>query len=126
MFLRGSSQYKPDFVVFLQHSKDRYDIGVPEIKPPSNSSSNNNGESDKVKIGKEMAWMLNLLVREGVEEPVVSGILVKGLTMMTYKLDLSHHQIYRLIKLSSITLFENLQGISVLPAIVRNIMQIKV
>ncbi|KAI8645724.1 hypothetical protein BD408DRAFT_429425 [Parasitella parasitica] len=54
-FLHGSSQYKPDFVVFVKHSKDRYDIGVSEIKPPSKSNCNNNSESDMVKIGKEMA-----------------------------------------------------------------------
>lgn len=122
----GSDQYKPDFVVFLQHSKDKYDIGVSKIKPPSNSSSNNNGESDKVKLGKEMAWMLNTLIREGVEKPVVCGILIKGMTMTTYKMDLSHHQTYRMIEMSSIQLFEKLQGISVLPSIVKYIIQVKV
>lgn len=124
-FLRGSAQYKPDFVVFLQHSKENYDIGVSEVKPAFNSNSSNNGESNKVKIGKEMAWILNSLVREGVEEPVVCGILVKGLTMTTFKMDLSHHQTYRMIEFSSVLLFENLQGISVLPTILRNTMQAK-
>ncbi|KAI8890581.1 hypothetical protein K501DRAFT_168684 [Backusella circina FSU 941] len=125
-FLRKSSQYKPDFVVFVQHSKDRYDIGVSEIKSPSNSNCNNNGVSDTVKIGKEMAWMLNTLIREGVEQPVVCGILLRGLIMTTFKMNLLYPQTYRLIELSSINLFESLQGISVLPTILRNIIQVKV
>lgn len=40
-------------------------------------------------------------------------------------MDLSHHQTYRMIELSSILLFENLQGISVLPTVLRNTMQAK-
>jgi hypothetical protein len=113
-------------VVFVQHSKDRYDIGVSEIKSPFNPNCINNGESDLVKIGKEMAWMLNALIREGVEQPVVCGILLRGLNMTTFKMDLSYPQTYRLIELSSINLFESLQGISVLPTILRNIIQVKV
>jgi hypothetical protein len=33
---------------------DRYVIAVSEIKPPFSANENNSGESDLVKIGKEM------------------------------------------------------------------------
>ncbi|KAI8088526.1 hypothetical protein BDF21DRAFT_334383, partial [Thamnidium elegans] len=54
-----------------------------EVKLPLNS--NNSGESDLVKIGKEMAWILSTLIKKkGIEEPIVCGVLLKGLIMMIF------------------------------------------
>lgn len=104
---------------------NKYDIAVSEVKTPSKANGSNTGESDLVKIGKEMVWMLNALIREGVEEPVVCGVLLKGLNMKTFKMNLQYPQVYRLIELSSIKIFESLQGVSLLPSILRNVIQIK-
>ncbi|KAF7727399.1 hypothetical protein EC973_007563 [Apophysomyces ossiformis] len=61
---QDNPHFKPDFIVFTTHSRDRYDLAVSEVKPPSNATGNNVAESDLVKIGKEMAWMLNALINK--------------------------------------------------------------
>lgn len=108
--LMGSDKYKPDFVIFVNHSQDRYDVGVSEIKSPHRKGVNTIVESDQVKIGKEMASMINYLVMEGVNHPVVGVILLEGYKMKTYKMDLQYPKIYRMIELSSMNLCDNLQG----------------
>ncbi|KAI7847469.1 hypothetical protein BDC45DRAFT_562282 [Circinella umbellata] len=117
--------FKPDFVVFMQHRQDRYGLAVSEIKSPCNANSNNVIESDRVKMGREMKWMLNDLLKKGVHDPVVGGILLEGYKMKTYKMDLRYPQVYRMIQLSSVTLFDHLQGASMFPSILSNILQIK-
>jgi hypothetical protein len=46
--------------------------------------------------------------------------------MRTFKLDLQHPKVYHLIELSSVKIFEDLQGVSMLPSILRSIIQVKV
>ncbi|KAF7721466.1 hypothetical protein EC973_004645 [Apophysomyces ossiformis] len=106
--------------------RDRYDLAVSEVKPPSNAIGNNVTESDLVKIGKEMAWMLNALINKGVENPVVAGILLESYKMKSFKMDLKYPKVYRMIELSSVNLFDNLQGVSSFPSIFRSILQVKV
>ncbi|KAG2219619.1 hypothetical protein INT45_011344 [Circinella minor] len=115
------NNYKPDFVVFVSHRNDRYDIAVSEVKPPSNANSNNVVESDLVKIGKEMKWMINNLIKRGIENPVVCGILLQGFVLTTYKMDLLYPKIYRMIELKSITLPKSLHEVTVL----KTMLQIK-
>jgi hypothetical protein len=109
----------------VTHSSDRYDLAVSEVKSPENRNGNP-VESDLVKIGKEMAWMVNTLVNKGVPDPVVGGILLDGYKMKIFKMDIKYPKTYRMIELSSVMLFDNLQGISTLPAILANVMQLKV
>ncbi|CEP12192.1 hypothetical protein [Parasitella parasitica] len=97
---------------------------VEQVKPPSNANGNA-VESDIVKIGKQMAWMLNMLIRQGVSHPVVGGILLEGFKMTTYKMDLQYPRTYRMIELASHSLFDNLQDISSLPSIISSVIQLK-
>ncbi|KAG2219614.1 hypothetical protein INT45_011339 [Circinella minor] len=90
------NNYKPDFVVFVSHRNDRYDIAVSEVKPPSNSNSNNVVESNLVKMGKEMKWVINNLIKRGIENPVVCGILLQGFALTTYKMNLVYPKVYRI------------------------------
>ncbi|CAO0797737.1 unnamed protein product [Mucor circinelloides] len=73
-----------------------------------------------------MQWMTNSLIRRGVNDPVVCAVMLKGYTMHTYRMDLAYYpHIYRMIELSPITICNNLQGAVSLPAILRNILQVK-
>jgi len=96
-YLKDSDKFKPDYIVFVSHSQDRYDLAISEIKAPINKNCNNVTESDLVKTGKEMQWMLNSLIRRGVQDPVVCGIMLKGYTMSTYKMVLKYARVYRMI-----------------------------
>ncbi|GAA5795434.1 hypothetical protein HPULCUR_000792 [Helicostylum pulchrum] len=50
--------------------------------------------NDQVKIGKEMKIMLNELLKVGIEDPVVSGILVMDDLIYTFKMHFSGPKIY--------------------------------
>ncbi|KAI8371800.1 uncharacterized protein BYT42DRAFT_82365 [Radiomyces spectabilis] len=56
---------------------------------------------DLLKISYEMKQMLNSLVEQNVEDPVVFGAVVEGVHIKTYKMDLKYHHTYRLIQLRS-------------------------
>jgi hypothetical protein len=83
-------------------------------------------ESDFVKTGNELQLMTNSPIKDGAKDPVVCGIVLKGYTMHTYKMDLAYSHLYRMIELSSINISNNLQGAVSLPAILRNMLQVKV
>lgn len=116
-YLKDSDKFKPDYIVFVSHSQDRYDLDISKIKAPINKYSNNVTESDLVKTGKELQWMINSLIRRGVHDPVVCGIMLKGYTMNTYKMDLNYSHIFQMIELSSVNIRNNLQGVVSLPVI---------
>lgn len=73
-----------------------------------------------------MKWMLKKLVREGVENPAVGGVLATGFNMYTFKMELIDPGIYRMVQLSKTSLFEDFQGLVLLPNIVANLLQLKV
>ncbi|KAI9302078.1 hypothetical protein BJ944DRAFT_153649, partial [Cunninghamella echinulata] len=68
--------FKPDWAAFVRPWYTRFDIGVCEVKPPG--KKNVGVYSDYVKMGLEMKNMLNCLVKEGVDDAQVFGILVVG------------------------------------------------
>lgn len=82
-------------------------------------------KSDTVKIGQEMKWMLNRLIREGVEKPVVCGILIIGFSMITYKMELVEEGIYQMVQLGKTTLYCDLKGLILIPNIVSLLLQLK-
>ncbi|KAG2226897.1 hypothetical protein INT45_010176 [Circinella minor] len=84
----------PDFVVSSTKSK----VQVPGFK---DTKVPHNLHSDLVKLGKEMKIGVEKLVNEGVEEPEVVGIVVEGVEMTTYKLDLKYDGQYRMYVLNS-------------------------
>ena len=115
---------KPDFIVFV--SGGQRDIAVGEIKPPSNSTATNCGESDQVKLGRMMKEMYNDLVVRGVRNPVVGGILVEGEIMKTFIMKLEFARIYELVELSKTPLFQSITFMTLLPTLVSDLMMLKV
>ncbi|CDH49760.1 predicted protein [Lichtheimia corymbifera JMRC:FSU:9682] len=122
---REAATFKPDFIVFVTQSSKQFNVGAAEIKPPGKANSTNNGESDRVKLGHEMKAMLDDLISYGVESPVVGGISLEGCSMSTYKMSLDHPQVYKLIQLSTIAIFNNTQELVLLPPILKNLIQVK-
>ncbi|KAI7854488.1 hypothetical protein BDC45DRAFT_535502 [Circinella umbellata] len=109
------NNFKADFVVFVSYRNDRYDIAVSEVKPRLNANTNNVVESDLVKIGKEMKWMINNLIKCGTENPVVWSILLQGFVLTTYKINLLYPKIYYMIGVKSVTLPKSLHEVTSLP-----------
>lgn len=116
--------FKPDYAIFVKQRSLRLDLSCAEAKSPVNTAVF--PKSDLIKIAQEMKWMLNKLVREGVETPVVGGVLITGFTMYTFKMELIDASIYRMVQLSKTLLFRNFQGLVLLPTIVSNLLQLKV
>ncbi|KAI9260988.1 hypothetical protein EDC94DRAFT_133991 [Helicostylum pulchrum] len=56
---KNTLDFKPDFVVFASQSSRKFNIGVSEIKSPINATSNNEGESDLLNLGREMKQMFS-------------------------------------------------------------------
>ena len=110
----------------MSYRNDRYDIAVSEVKPRSNANTNNVVESDLVKIGKEMKWMINNLIKRGTENPVVCGILLQGFVLTTYKMNLLYPKIYHMIGVKSVTLPKSLHEVTSLPPALKAMLQIKV
>ncbi|KAG1373432.1 hypothetical protein G6F61_010186 [Rhizopus arrhizus] len=73
------SHFKPAYAVFVKQRSLRLDLSCAEAKSPVNTAIF--PKSDLVKIGQEMKWMLNKIIREGVEMPVVGGVPATGFNM---------------------------------------------
>ncbi|KAI8141563.1 hypothetical protein BJV82DRAFT_169096 [Fennellomyces sp. T-0311] len=95
----------PDFIVYAYVRSIRFDLLAVEIKPPES----NKGEDDKRKIARELHLMINALVDNGVESPIVCGISVDGFKCATYQMDLKYDGIYRLTELSQFELPSNME-----------------
>ena len=101
----------------------RFVVLVAEFEPPGGKDIM---ESDLVKIGNEMRFMVNRLVKLGVESPVVGGILANKNTLSTYKFEIKGAEVYSMVQLSSIKLFTNTLEFSLIPTITSYLHQLKV
>ncbi|KAI7885887.1 hypothetical protein K492DRAFT_141207 [Lichtheimia hyalospora FSU 10163] len=89
---RDASKLKPDFIVFGTPTSRKFNVGVAEVKPPGCANLSNDGESDLVKLGREMQYMLNQLINDCVQNPVVGGTLLQGCNInLQTQLKLSSH-----------------------------------
>jgi hypothetical protein len=69
---------KPDFVLYTSPSSiTNYELFFVEVKRKGNFA-NGTGESDLVKLGKEMQIALNKLVLKKIKNPEVVGMVVEG------------------------------------------------
>ncbi|KAG2202175.1 hypothetical protein INT46_007690, partial [Mucor plumbeus] len=118
------THFKPDYVIFITQRSHRLDLSCAEAKSPINNRIIF-PKSDLVKLGQEMRWMLNKLVREGVGKPVVGGILVTGFQTQTYKMELIDIGVYRMVELSKTLFFRNIHELTLIPTIVSNLLQLK-
>ncbi|KAG2216543.1 hypothetical protein INT45_006327, partial [Circinella minor] len=123
--LIAAKQYKPDYVVFVKgaNGNSKYEVVSGEFKAPD---LNAQLESDDVKLAKQMRMMYNSLVERHVMDPIVSGVLVQGYEMSTYKMDMAGPNMYRLIKLGSCNIFKSLQEFHSIPIILSHVIQLKV
>lgn len=69
---------KPDFALYLSPSSAiNYELFFVEVKRKGNYA-NGTGESDTVKLGKEMKIALDKLMIKKVKNPEIVGIVVEG------------------------------------------------
>ncbi|KAI9257183.1 hypothetical protein BDA99DRAFT_515763 [Phascolomyces articulosus] len=120
--LQENKNLKPDYALYVNGLSKRFVVLVAEFKPPGGKDRM---ESDLVKIGNEMRFMVNRLVKLGVESPVVGGILVNKNTLSTYKLEIRGAEVYCMVQLSSIKLFTNVLEFSLIPTITSYLHQLK-
>ncbi|KAG2217809.1 hypothetical protein INT45_005639 [Circinella minor] len=59
-------------------------------------------------------------------DPVVSGVLVQGYEMSTYKMGMADSKMHRLIKLGWCSIFKSLQEFNSIPIILSHVIQLKV
>ncbi|KAI7853845.1 hypothetical protein BDC45DRAFT_585988 [Circinella umbellata] len=89
----------PDFVIYTEpYSSKNFEFMFLEVKKQGKQA--NMYASDLVKLSKEMKIGVEKLVKEGVEEPEEVGIVVEGIEVTIYKLDLKHDGQYRMYVLS--------------------------
>ncbi|KAI9257971.1 hypothetical protein BDA99DRAFT_420922, partial [Phascolomyces articulosus] len=80
----------PDFVIYTEpYSNKNFEFMFLEVKKKGKQT--NVYESYIIKLGKELEIAVDKLVNEEVDSPEVAGILVEGLDMTTYKLDLKYN-----------------------------------
>lgn len=108
----------------MSQKAQRLDLTIAEAKSPNNRSAF--PKSDLVKLGQEMRWALNKLIREGVQNPVVGGVLLCGFDMYTFKIELPYPNKYIMTELSKTLLFRSLAELPMLPTVVANLLQLKV
>lgn len=98
--------FKPDYAIFVKQRSLRLDLSCAKAKSPVNTAMFL--ESDLVEIAQEMKWMRRKLVKEGVERPVVGGVLITGFTMYTFKMELIDASIiYKMVQLNQTLLFQS-------------------
>ena len=73
-----------------------------------------------------MKILLNELLRIGIEDPVISGILVMDDHLYTYKMHLSGPKIYVMTQLSSTPVTKSAGSLILIPSVVSKLVQLKV
>ncbi|KAG2205501.1 hypothetical protein INT47_005875, partial [Mucor saturninus] len=121
--LKEDTMFKPGFQVFSRVINIRCIIIVAEFKAKSHNSA---VESDLVKLGKQMKVMYNELVEKRIPKPTVCGLLCQGENLKTYVMDMTSSHTYRMVKLSSVTLCQNVEELHLLPTFISKLTQIKV
>ncbi|KAG1138098.1 hypothetical protein G6F37_011424 [Rhizopus arrhizus] len=69
--------------------------------------------------------MVNSLVRIRVDNPSVGAILIQGRVINTFKIDIVAPKCYRMVSLSTMSMFGSPSDLSILPTIVSRFLQIK-
>jgi hypothetical protein len=120
--MNSQHAHRPDFTVYNISGSIKCDIVIAEFKP---TEKNSHVESDLVKLAREMKGTLNKLVMKGAVQPRVCGIHCQGENVLTYIMDLPSPKLYRLINVSKIKLFKNLDQISLLPNVITHLLCLK-
>ncbi|GAA5816093.1 hypothetical protein MFLAVUS_009615 [Mucor flavus] len=116
------STFKPDFQVFSGIINVRCIVIAAEFKRKSRNSA---VESDLVKLGKQMKLIYNNLVAKRIPKPSVCGLLCQRETLCTYVTDMPFSHMYRIVKLSKVTLCRNVEELHLSPAFISKLVQVK-
>ncbi|KAG2215680.1 hypothetical protein INT45_003781 [Circinella minor] len=108
-----------NFAVFHHVSDYEFDLFVVEAKRPGSSIS------DLYKLVGMMKNMLNELVKLGVREPCVCGLIVEGYLCRTHRMNIKAKHIYAMVQLSDFRLPNKPFEISCLGITMQNLWQIK-
>lgn len=114
---------KPDFGIYANGLSQRFVVLVAEVK---RIESRQKPENDKVKLGKEMKIMINELFDVGIQDPVVSGILVMDDHLYFYTMHLGGPKTYILTELSSTPVTKSADNLVLIPSIVSKLVQLEV
>ncbi|KAG1459297.1 hypothetical protein G6F46_005517 [Rhizopus delemar] len=116
----------PDFVVYVDPiSTIKFELFIIEVKKHGNYG-NGNLEKDLIKLGKEMQLALDKLVLYKVENPEVVGLLVEGIKVTAFKMDLAYNGQYRMVEMSQFFVVrDNVDDIMLIPTIIQKLDQIK-
>ncbi|CAO3668250.1 unnamed protein product [Rhizopus stolonifer] len=120
--LNEDSSFKPDFRVFSRIINIKCTVVVAEFKSKSHNSA---VESDLLKLGKQMKLMYNDLVQKRIPKPNVCGLLCQGENLSTFVMDMPSPFIYRMVKLSKVTLCRSIEELHLLPGFISKLIQIK-
>ncbi|EIE76307.1 hypothetical protein RO3G_01011 [Rhizopus delemar RA 99-880] len=102
-----------------------YELFFVEVKRKGNYA-NGTGESDTVKLGKEMKIALDNLMIKKVKNPEIVGIVVEDHTAIVFKMDLCYNGQYRMVELSKFLFFSHMTDeILLLPDILEKLAQVK-
>lgn len=82
---------------------------IVEVKCPKSKE-----DDDFFKLSVELQMMLNKLAQAGVEAPQVFGMIIYGFECFTFKMDLIAPGIYRMIKLKSFFVPQNVYDLPTL------------
>ncbi|KAG2217257.1 hypothetical protein INT45_010265 [Circinella minor] len=107
--LQESKNLKPDYGLYVNGLSKRFVVLVAEFKPPGREDRM---ESDLVKIGNEMRFMVGFWS-------------TKHVTVSAYKLEPKGVEVYSMTRLSSIKLFTNVLEFSLIPTITSYLHQLK-
>ncbi|KAI9004915.1 hypothetical protein CLU79DRAFT_782039 [Phycomyces nitens] len=116
----------PDLVLYLNPlSTINFELLMIEVKKHGNFG-NGNLEKDLVKLGKEMQLALDKLAIFKVKDPVVVGLLVEGIEITSYKMDLKYNGQYRMIEMGQFyAVRDNLVDVMLVPSIIQRMNQVQ-
>ncbi|KAF7722497.1 hypothetical protein EC973_003089 [Apophysomyces ossiformis] len=105
---KKKKKYLPDYTLYAYVRDLRFDLLTVEIRQPGTGQ----GQGDLQKIAQEMKMMIDSLVENGIESPIVCSIWVNGFECHTYKMDLKYDGVYRLIELDNFTLVSSIEDLA--------------
>ncbi|KAI9364655.1 hypothetical protein BD770DRAFT_151365 [Pilaira anomala] len=116
----------PDLALYVVSlSTMNFELFVVEVKKQGNYI-NGNLEKDLIKLGKEMKLALDKLLQYKVKNPEVPRLLVEGIKITAYKMDLAYNGVYRMIELSEFYACRgNINDIMLIPTIMQRLDEVK-
>ncbi|CAO3704078.1 unnamed protein product [Rhizopus stolonifer] len=100
---------------------------IPDLVVYVDPLSTINFELFIIELGKEMKLAIDKLVVYKVENPEIVGLLVEGVKVTAFKMDLAYNGQYRMLEMGQFFVFrDNVNDIMLLPSIMQKLDQIKV